>query len=89
MRGMICRGSREVCRVCSYLLQQLCFTKPALFLCIPAGKPELTNEHAHENPDMEIELVFSRFKSLHFLHVKVFSLQFTLTVPVEAPQTDI
>lgn len=88
VRGMSCRGSGEVCRVCSYLLQQLCFTKPAWLLCIPAGKPELTNEHAHEKTDMEIELLFSRFKSLHFLNVKVFSLQFTVTVPVETPQTD-
>lgn len=69
VRGMNCRGSGEVCRVCRQL-QQLCFTKPALFLCIPAGKLELTNEHAHEKPDMEIELVFSRLKSLHFPECK-------------------
>lgn len=73
VRGMSCRGSGEVCRVCSYLLQQLCFAKPASLLCIPAGKAELTNEHAHEKLDMEIELVFSRFKLLRFLNVKVFS----------------
>lgn len=87
MSGINCRGSGEVCRLCREL-QQLCFTKLALSLCIPAGKPALTNEHAPENPDMEIELVFSKFKPLHFLNIKVFSLQFIVTVSVKAPQTD-